>query len=348
MLMYLAKYSQTIDSIDFRALRLVRLRELPSDLQISSLLFDGFELQLQPGGGFEGVLGAAGRLEALKQLRLSGCRVLDAGADAGLEAVLSMLPAGLEHLSVDGLAIDMDAARIPTSTLQHLQHLTYLQFVGVCPVGPDPDSPAMQPLQALTRLVELHLDRPLNDMLTITADMLSGMQRLTHLQLVHHKCEQGLLVGLTQLHHVGLAWCDILGGDSEFLSQLESMGHLTHLNLMFSLKGAAARDCSALTASSKLQHLNICECSLPAGVWQHMFPTGRQLLHLTYLDIQRVKWRDVPARYVPAAPGASLLIRCCPNLRYLNAVPAVQRRPADPATGAGRTTYTALGCGWSH
>lgn len=105
MLLYLAKYGQNINNIDFRALQLVSIYQLPSNLRLSSLQCDGFELQLQPGGCFQGVLGDAARLAALKQLRLSGCRVLDVRAHAGLAAAFSNLPTGLEHLSIDGIMV---------------------------------------------------------------------------------------------------------------------------------------------------------------------------------------------------------------------------------------------------
>jgi hypothetical protein len=67
---------------------------------------------------------------------------------------------------------------------------------------------------------------------------------------------------------------------------------------------------AAVTASSKVQHLSITECRLPAGVWQHLFPAGRQLLHLTSLDISAID--------ATAAPEGSRLVSCCPNLQSLN------------------------------
>ena len=56
----------------------------------------------------------------------------------------------------------------------------------------------------------------------------------------------------------------------------------------------SAADFSALTASSKLQHLSLSRCWLPAGVWQHMFPAGRQLPQLRSLKITYV--RERPSR----------------------------------------------------
>jgi hypothetical protein len=55
---------------------------------------------------------------------------------------------------------------------------------------------------------------------------------------------------------------------------------------------------------------------LPAGVWQQMFLTGQQLLHLTSLDISRVE--HVPPGEYAAAPEGSLIVGCCPGLEDLN------------------------------
>jgi hypothetical protein len=72
---------------------------------------------------------------------------------------------------------------------------------------------------------------------------------------------------------------------------------------------------SALTASSKLQQLNLRDNTLPAGVWQHTFPTGRQLPHLRALYIDCV--REPGGNYAPAPDGSSL-VGCCPSLQHLD------------------------------
>jgi hypothetical protein len=68
---------------------------------------------------------------------------------------------------------------------------------------------------------------------------------------------------------------------------------------------------SALTASSKLQHLNISFCTLPAGVWQHLFCAGRPLPQLQSLVTDRVTMDGSSA-----TPGSSL-VSCCPGLLSL-------------------------------
>lgn len=75
---------------------------------------------------------------------------------------------------------------------------------------------------------------------------------------------------------------------------------------------------AALTASSKLQYLNITNITnsrLPTGAWQHMFAAGRQLPQLRNLHIAGV----VQAASGAHAPytGGTALVRCCPGLTRL-------------------------------
>ena len=60
------------------------------------------------------------------------------------------------------------------------------------------------------------------------------------------------------------------------MSHLQPMQQLTHLALCETLgPEGGAIPAAAYSASSKLQHMCICMGTLPAGVWQHVFPTGR-------------------------------------------------------------------------
>ena len=145
ILMFLGKHSKQISSIqlteeDYRTP--AALRQLPLGLHPSTLKHTGFDLQLQPGNGFPGVLGPAARLVALKQLELKLFKLLD--GDEGLAAALTQSPAGLERLCI---AQEDDCSYInptlSTSALQHLQQLTYLktrqrQLCGLCQVWPHP------------------------------------------------------------------------------------------------------------------------------------------------------------------------------------------------------------------
>lgn len=104
------------------------------------------------------------------------------------------------------------------------------------------------------------------------------------------------------------------------LPHVQGQQQLTHHSLMHSLQAdvegnPAAAAYAALTASSKLHHLNICGCTLAAGAWQHMFAAGGQLPHLRSVCIDSVM--EASGGYVPAPPG-SRLVSCCPGLQSLD------------------------------
>jgi hypothetical protein len=211
----------------------------------------------------------------------------------------------------------------PTGVLQQLQQLTYLELAHIWVLGPDQDQPALQPLQALTRLVDLRLisvgaPGSQEEGSEITASMLACMHNLTSLQLSFDlEVEPGALAGKTKLQHLELYHCNVPGGRagwSDFLSHLQQLQQLTHLTVSQHLTDrwitAPPAAYSALTASSKLQHLDISFTELPAGAWQHTFPVGRQLPYLQYLDSTAAE------RFAPA-PDFSRTVSCCPGLQQL-------------------------------
>jgi hypothetical protein len=277
---------------------------------------------------------------------LGSCHVFGSAATerfALLEA-LSMLPAGLEHLSLRDLRCNGQMVQFPTAVLQQLQQLTYLELADVSVLGPDEASPVMQPLQALTRLQDLRLRGVHTDQEggRVTSDMLSGTPCLTRLEVstacgpqfrdeVKWAVEPGVLTGKAQLEHLRLSSCNIAGGAiglAQLLCELQELQQMTYLNFTCSLADAStmipvdtdepgtppAASYAALTASSKLQHLNISGCTLPEGVWQHLFPAGRQLLHLQVLDMSYVGHAH---GICAEAPACSSLVRCCPGLQTL-------------------------------
>jgi hypothetical protein len=134
--------------------------------------------------------------------------------------------------------------------------------------------------------------------------------------------EPGVLAGKTLLQHLQLTHSKVPGGATgvaQLLSHLQPMPQLTHLDLQYVTWEAEDRSPPAaayavLTASSKLQHLNLAFCTLPAGVWQHMFPTGRQLPQLQYLKVGHIKQ---PGGSHAPAPEGSRLVSCCPGLQSL-------------------------------
>ena len=252
----------------------------------------------------------------------------------GLMKALALLP-GLEHLSI----IECDDSHggsmcIPLGeVLPGLQQLTFLELDLELGVDPDTDDDSseegedaapmphptavqMQHLSTLTRLADLRLPQIV---CRFTAGMLSGVQTLTRLQLSgpysHASFDPAALAGKTLLQHLELHFKALLDGAPgvQLLAQLQLQQKLTCLQLGMqqswrdidprSLPPAAAF--AALTASSKLQHLDVSECKLPEGVWQYMFPAGRQLPHLMTLA------------FSAAAPEGGRLVSCCPALQSL-------------------------------
>jgi hypothetical protein len=104
VMLYLSKYSPRIDSLNLTGEfhSAAGLVQLPPNLRPSSLQLSCLNVQLMPGNGFQGVLGAADQIAALTELRLNSCKMIVSTDDlpAAAAAALSQLPAGLQHLSI--------------------------------------------------------------------------------------------------------------------------------------------------------------------------------------------------------------------------------------------------------
>jgi hypothetical protein len=263
-------------------------------------------------------LGVVGAVAPVKQLKLHHCNLLD--GQERLAAALALLPE-LQHLSLVHNDQQGGCMPLPSAALQALQQLTYLELAG----DKLQDSGRLQQLQELTRLQDLRLQnlRPC----AFKASTFTGLQQLSQLVvqgfLGGSLFETGVIAGKTDLQHLEVSECRIDGGSTgvaELLSHLQDMQQLTYLKLYGVLECRSAHNppaaaYSALTASSKLQHLDITGCILPEDVWQHMFPVpGRQLPHLQVLNVALVTHPSGPA----AAPQTSRLVSCCPGLQSLD------------------------------
>jgi hypothetical protein len=185
----------------------------------------------------------------------------------------------------------------------------------------------MQHLSALTRLVDLRL-LGLECSFTLTASMLSAAHGLTCLQLKtedwYHdvRFQPSALTGKTLLQHLELRESSM--DVAPLLHELHLLQQLTCLRLGYisvrwtdPQEPPPAAAYSALTASSKLQHLDIEEFRVPVGVWEHMFPTSRQLPQLQVLGIASVEHAELVSAI---APEGTRLVSCCPGLQSLNLI----------------------------
>jgi hypothetical protein len=145
VLLYLSKHGQHVDSTQMEGPegRTVALRELPYNVQLGSLQLSRVRVQLPPKHGLEGVLGPAARVAGLKQLRLDSCDLPYIHVTDNLAAALSLLPAGLEHLSIRRL-VTMGGWGVPfpMGMLQQLQQLTYFELADMWLKGPDQEQQA--------------------------------------------------------------------------------------------------------------------------------------------------------------------------------------------------------------
>jgi hypothetical protein len=248
----------------------------------------------------------------------------------------------LKRVSRATIPFSLQLSRVQLQTLGQMQQLTHLELASITPQRTGEASPALQPLQALTGLVDLRLNLPWprgwGTLPLVSDSMLSGMQHLTRLELCAVKLEPGVLAGKTKVQHLHMTLRHLSEGEAvgtaQMLSDLQHMQQLTHLALHEALCAYemewddAADDGSdsyqelveppaaayaALTASSKLQYLHLSSCSLPVGVWQHVFPAGRQLPHLQTLVMSGI---TRPSGLSASAPDG--LVSCCPNLRVLD------------------------------
>ena len=337
--LYLPSHGQHVESLDLRGFSRqkrseavwFRLFQLPSNLtQLSSLVALSLCVQLRPSD--QDLLGAAAA-PPLKQLGLYVCK-LD-GGEEGLAAALALLP-GLEHLAIvraipgyrEGGNDNIGNFATPLrAVMPGLSKLTCLQLE---PAWDDSNDPAavLQHMTALTRLVDLRLLLVGRHGYNITASMLSGAQHVTYLKLMGRgisgvrrvSLEPAALAGKTMLQHLEL--CQPSGGavgtagTAQLLCELHQLQQLTWLalhGLQGTDAGPPAAAYTALTASSKLQRLDVSKCTVPAGVWQHVFPAGKQLPQLQDLRMSDVTFPAGPA----AAPEGTRLVSCCPGLQVL-------------------------------
>lgn len=111
---------------------------------------------------------------------------------------------------------------------------------------------------------------------------------------------------------------ELLPDAAALLVLLPALQQLQHLRLRFlqCQWPAVSVAYSALAAGSKLQHLELSGCQLPAGAWQYVFSAARQLPQLTSLLLGQVLKGTHAQPAMDAADVASMAV-CCPRLQEL-------------------------------
>ena len=321
LLMWLEHYGQQLTYLRMKSFQPFPrlLQQLPCPNLQELVLSDGCSLQLGPAA--DGTPGVIQGCTKLKRLELQ-CNIIDAPAGPVVGDSLSQL-LQLEHLQV---APALPYNRIPggysirglhSSTLPCLKHLTYLEVHGL-----SVDNLAQ--LGCLTNLQELHLQAVYG--IIVGPSSVPGFvlpSSLTKLELCS-PVEAGLL-SLVPTGLKDFAFTSSVDGDAQahgyLLSSMARLQSLTRLFLYPKTGLAWPPDgpvYSSLTASSSLVELNVCNFheKLPIGIWQHVFPANRCLLHLTNLELQLHE----PSGGEPALSGAwgvadvASFVSCCPNV----------------------------------
>lgn len=317
------------------------LQRLPCP-QLQQLQLQGLWLRLAAAADRRSILQDC---TALSRLCIHDC--VAKKQPGSLAGALSHL-CGLQHLSFERPS-GYSQAPLPAGSLQSLVQLTHVGlsgimlsndcFVDICGLprlralhlsmgGQDVTAAGLQ--EGSQRLApclsDLQLDRL---QFSISASTLPGLSRLTSLRHLDLKCSQlepaVFACCITQLQHLRLSLQSPLTSAQEVgavLAWTAQLTQITHLDLCGCLQAVAAgttppgaSSYSALTASTKLQVLNISDCALPAGVWEHLFPAGRLLpkLHSLNLDLG-----DLAEETQLGAAGLDCLVECCPNLVHLD------------------------------
>jgi hypothetical protein len=181
----------------------------------------------------------------------------------------------------------------------------------------------LQHLAKLMGLRDLRL-KHLWNMFTIESSTLADAQELTRLELCGVSrnaptCEPGMLAGKTRLKHLSLG-CYIpkaAGSVAELLSQLQQLTQLEQLYISRPLHqlGPAVAAYSALAASTQMRDLNVIG-DAPAGVRQHILPSGRKLPQLKQLVMALKAPGGAGDQQQPF--GLARVVSSCPALQELH------------------------------
>jgi hypothetical protein len=240
----------------------------------------------------------------------------------------------LQHLGLTSMWTEPNGDWVPTAEgmvgLSQLTQLTCLDMDECVATFKTDITPPLTPLTNLRRL-------RLRDIDAVDPAVLACLRQLQHLELYSHKLlgqpsgVEALLAALQGLQQLTLL--EIFHGDepeptaggalhgaadaeAEAQAAAEPATGLNAAAAAAQAADAAARPDSALTASTQLQELCVDFYTVPRGVWQHVFPPGKQLPHLTSLEAGSSE--SLSGGPCMSSADLASMVRCCPGLASLN------------------------------
>lgn len=304
------------------------LWQLPVCAQLQELHLHDSVLQLVPTDNQKGLLH---NMQRLTLLEVSYCEVDDSGMNwYDSSPAFADLP-DLQHLLVRGEHDECDIN--PCLWLSSVTTLTALELM----IEPPVYEATEMPLHHITDMSNLQqLTLGMGE--TFSTEAVTGLQQLTMLDLSANPgwsrgldVEPAVLACCSQLQHLRLSevHCDAISaaGFAALMSHIGAMQDLTHLSLTHGsvrdnrsealaqlvIADVPAATYSALTGSSKLQHLDLRNWPWPRHAWEHVFPAGRRLPNLRNLTYV--------TRYGHAPPMSdrdlACMAACCPQLQQL-------------------------------
>ena len=314
---WMSQYGNCVTNIDLNLFK-QPLQQLPCP-NLLELKLCLCSIQLGPtADGQPGVVQGCTKLTRLDMR----CNLIDAPAGAVVDSLsslvhlqhLSLLPRTVEwhdHVFVPAATNSLSIGGLSSETLPRLTCLTYLDVRSLSALN-------LAQLGGLTNLKEfsaacLAADE---DGFAVSPSSVPGFafpSSLTKLDL-DLNVEAGILSLLPDgLKHLHMSECRVEGpaeGPGSMLFYLARLQQLTRLELYLEDDWPPAGPAySALTASGTLAALAVGDATLPTGIWPHVFPSTRQMLHLTHLWFSDDSVWD--------ATDMSRLVSSCPNLRTL-------------------------------